>query len=88
VIDAFFISPYLFGHIPRRVRYIHSANVENRGSQKPNVKDRETDGSKPATLKPRPDLQDLRSRSYMEQLSEGRVKGLVTPNLGREMSGF
>jgi hypothetical protein len=81
VIDAFFISPYLFGHIPRRVRYIHSANVDNRGPQTADGKNSETNGAKPALLKPRPDLPD-RSRSYMEQLSEGRVKGLVTPNLG------
>lgn len=27
VLDAFFISPYLFGHIPRRVRYKHESRV-------------------------------------------------------------
>lgn len=27
VLDAFFISPYLFGHIPRRVRYRHESRV-------------------------------------------------------------
>ncbi|KUI72041.1 hypothetical protein VM1G_07739 [Cytospora mali] len=27
VLDAFFISPYLFGHVPRRVRYKHESRV-------------------------------------------------------------
>ncbi|ROV95635.1 hypothetical protein VSDG_05326 [Cytospora chrysosperma] len=27
VLDAFFISPYLFGHVPRRVRYKHVSRV-------------------------------------------------------------
>ncbi|KAK5047468.1 hypothetical protein LTR84_006564 [Exophiala bonariae] len=30
VVDAFFISPYLFGHIPRRVQYQHRARPETR----------------------------------------------------------
>ncbi|KAI0113311.1 hypothetical protein F4814DRAFT_421432 [Daldinia grandis] len=28
VIDAFFISPYFFGHVPRRVKYVHKPRVE------------------------------------------------------------
>ena len=28
VVDTFFITPYLFGHIPRRVRYKHADRVE------------------------------------------------------------
>jgi hypothetical protein len=29
VMDTFFISPYLFNHVPRRVQYRHHARVEN-----------------------------------------------------------
>jgi hypothetical protein len=32
VLDAFFISPILFSHIPRRVRYEHQPRVETPGS--------------------------------------------------------
>ncbi|OAP65258.1 hypothetical protein AYL99_01230 [Fonsecaea erecta] len=31
VLDAFFISPYLFGHIPRRVKYHHNRRVDSVG---------------------------------------------------------
>ncbi|OAL17881.1 hypothetical protein AYO22_11225 [Fonsecaea multimorphosa] len=31
VFDAFFISPYLFGHIPRRVKYHHNRRVDSHG---------------------------------------------------------
>ncbi|KAI0169315.1 hypothetical protein GGR52DRAFT_593095 [Hypoxylon sp. FL1284] len=31
VLDAFFISPYCFGHIPRRVVYVHKPRVETPG---------------------------------------------------------
>ncbi|KAJ9663853.1 hypothetical protein H2198_000613 [Neophaeococcomyces mojaviensis] len=31
VLDAFFISPYLFGHIPRRVSYTHNPRPETPG---------------------------------------------------------
>ncbi|KAL8727967.1 MAG: hypothetical protein Q9166_005732 [cf. Caloplaca sp. 2 TL-2023] len=31
VLDAFFISPYLFGHIPRRVKYHHEPRSETPG---------------------------------------------------------
>lgn len=33
VLDAFFLSPYLFGHIPRRVKYHHAARVESPGHE-------------------------------------------------------
>lgn len=33
VLDAFFLSPYLFGHVPRRVRYHHAVRTETPGSE-------------------------------------------------------
>ncbi|KAI1764989.1 hypothetical protein GGR53DRAFT_530074 [Hypoxylon sp. FL1150] len=33
VIDAFFISPYFFGHIPRRVVYVHRPRVQTPSSE-------------------------------------------------------
>lgn len=35
VLDAFFISPFLFDHIPRRVRYEHKPRVETPVTEKP-----------------------------------------------------
>ncbi|KAI1106538.1 hypothetical protein F4804DRAFT_300311 [Jackrogersella minutella] len=34
VIDAFFISPYFFKHIPRRVKYLHKPRIEPHGPEK------------------------------------------------------
>ena len=33
VLDVFFLSPYLFGHVPRRVKYHHAARNETPGSE-------------------------------------------------------
>ena len=33
VLDAFFISPYLFNHVPRRVKYHHSPRIRASGTQ-------------------------------------------------------
>ncbi|KAI7297114.1 hypothetical protein KC315_g18605, partial [Hortaea werneckii] len=35
VLDAFFISPMLFGHIPRRVQYEHRPRVETPAVERP-----------------------------------------------------
>jgi len=81
VIDAFFISPYIFGHVPRRVVYTHTPSVELKDGPKHTSADEKqsNDTSSQKTLRPNaPD----RSLSYMEVISNGQVKGIVTPALG------
>ncbi|KAI1805366.1 hypothetical protein F4811DRAFT_516176 [Daldinia bambusicola] len=44
VIDAFFISPYFFRHIPRRVKYVHKPRVETSAPEEPTAVKEWSDG--------------------------------------------
>ena len=68
VLDTFFISPYLFNHVPRRVRYTHVSRLE-KGSSYVEPSSNETSSKK-----------NDEASSFMEKISDGRVKGLVTPS--------
>ncbi|KAI1141650.1 hypothetical protein F5Y05DRAFT_373327 [Hypoxylon sp. FL0543] len=44
VIDSFFISPYCFKHIPRRVKYVHKTRVETPAPEQPGTTKEWSDG--------------------------------------------
>ena len=63
VIDAFFISPYFFNHVPRRVKYHHVSRAETPGFEQ----------LKAGTNR----KQSGDDQTFMERISGGQVKGLV-----------
>ncbi|GAB7339438.1 hypothetical protein MBLNU457_6068t1 [Dothideomycetes sp. NU457] len=80
VLDAFFISPYFFNHIPRRVKYHHLARVETPAPQGTVTKERPTVANgfqSQADNKKKDDDDD--DKSFMERISNGQVRGVITP---------
>jgi len=77
VLDAFFISPYFFKHIPRRVKYHHVTRVETPAPQGTVPEEPSSDAkeSKPEQKKDDVDM------SFMERISNGQVRGVITPTV-------
>ncbi|KAI2472820.1 hypothetical protein F4781DRAFT_443879 [Annulohypoxylon bovei var. microspora] len=100
VVDAFFISPYFFKHIPRRVKYVHKPRPETRVPEEKGItkqwssnggvretgprQDNSTANDRPSTRKIE-QTNDATPGPEPPQTSKGR-RSSISANIARRMS--